>query len=299
MRKTIFFGLLIFLSMSVMSVWGWEYENESANEMLLKAVRQINLEDLEDAISKGAQVNYLDSMDKTVLMYACENNWYLGVKRLLEAGAIASFRNFSGQTAMMFAVKYCNDIRFVTLLRSYGADINEKDNTSKTVLMYAVANQSEVIINHLLNEGVNIGATDMFRNDAGMHAVKEQNLYALSTLRNANAVNWQRTDTEGNDIFMLACLSGKINLVTKVLMIAGAVNLNFEGVNDSGKPLLIRLIENNIQNPIIGLVMDRHDPETILHLKDINNKDVRYWAKRKKNTFVLEKLDEIEKEWAK
>lgn len=297
MRKKIFWGLLIFMSMSVMSVWGWE--NKAANEMLLDAVRNLNPEGLEEAIEKGANVNYLDSMDKTVLMYACENKWYLGVKRLLEAGANASFRNSSGQTAMMFAVKYCNDIRFVTLLRSYGADINEKDNTSKTVLMYAVANQSEVIINHLLNEGVNIGATDMFRNDAGMHAVKEQNLYALSTLRNANAVNWQRTDTEGNDIFMLACLSGKINLVTKVLMIAGAENLNFEGMNDNGKPLLIRLIENNIQNPIIELVMDRHDPETILHLKDINNKDVRYWAKRKKNTFVLGKLDEIEKEWAK
>lgn len=299
MRKKIFCGLLIFLSMSVMSVWGWEYENESANEMLLKAVRQTNLEDLEDAISKGAQVNYRDLMDKTVLMYACENKWYPGVKKLLEADATASLTNTSGQTAMMFAAKYCNDIRFVTLLRSFGADINEKDNTSKTVLMYAVANQSDVILEYLLNEGVDINATDRYGNDAGMHAVKAQNLYALSTLRNANAVNWQRTDTEGNDIFMLACLSGKINLVTKVLMIAKEENLDFEGVNDSGKPLLIRLIENNIQNPIIGLVMDRHDPETILHLKDINNKDVRYWAKRKKNTFVLEKLDEIEKEWAK
>ncbi len=287
--KKLILGLLILLSIFGV-IWC-----ETVDEMLLRGVRTGDISVVEKAIANGANVNFCDANDKTVLMYACEKNNYPMVKKLLESGANTSEKNTSGQTAIMIAAKETNDIKFIKLLRSFGANINENDNQGKTVLMYASENQSDVIVNFLIREGVNLRSLDIFGNSAAMWAAKNGNLYTLNAFLSANAVNWEQIDSEGNDIFMLACLSGNTNMVKRLL--GGNTDFTIEKINANGEPLLIRLIRKKASNAIIGLVMDQYDPEQILYLKDFDNHDLRYWAKRTKNDYVTKKLDEIEKEW--
>ncbi len=287
--KKLILGLLILLSIFGV-IWC-----ETVDEMLLRGVRTGDISVVEKAIANGANVNFCDANDKTVLMYACEKNNYPMVKKLLESGANTSEKNTSGQTAIMIAAKETNDIKFIKLLRSFGANINENDNQGKTVLMYASENQSDVIVNFLIREGVNLRSLDIFGNSAAMWAAKNGNLYTLNAFLSANAVNWEQIDSEGNDIFMLACLSGNTNMVKRLLV--GNTDFTIEKINANGEPLLIRLIRKKASNAIIGLVMDQYDPEQILYLKDFDNHDLRYWAKRTKNDYVTKKLDEIEKEW--
>ena len=288
--KKLIIGLLILISI-VGSVWG----ASNADKLLLQAVREMNLSLLEEAISDGANLNYMDTNDKTVLMYATENQWYPGVKMLLENGANASFKNTAGQTSLMFAAKYCNNDTIVILLRKFGANIENSDNSRKTVLMYAAENQSDAIVDYLIREGVNLGAIDRYGNNAAMWAAKVGNIFTMEKFMQASAVNWEQADMDGNDVFTLACLSGNTNLVKRLLL--GNTDFDIEGANATGDPLLIRLIKKKASNTVIELVINQHDPERIFDLKDINNHNVRYWAKRMKNTYVTKKLDEIEKEW--
>lgn len=288
--KKLILGLLILLS-----IFGVIWCGETQEEMLLRGVRTSDISVVEKAIANGANLDFCDANDKTVLMYACEKINYPMVKKLLESGANVSAKNTSGQTAIMIAAKEVNDIKFIKLLKEFGANLNVWDNQGKTVLMYASENQSDVIVNFLIKEGVDLNPKDMFGNNAAMWAAKTGNIYTLNAYMRANAINWDQCDEDGNDVFMLACLSGNINLVKRLLV--GNTDFSLEKNNSMGEPYLIRLIRKKASNAIIGLVMDQYDPKQILYLQDVNNHDLRYWAKRTKNGYVTEKLDEIEKEW--
>ncbi len=269
-------------------------------ELLLEAAMNQNLPALENAItqigrSTSYNINYLHpTLYKSALMFACENNWYPGVERLLKAGANPSYKNGYGQTALMFAVKECNNDTIAKELIKGHAEKNETDNQGKTVLMYAVENQSTDMVGFLLKQGANYKAIDQFGNNALMWAVKSGNRDAVKSFLKANSVNWEQRDSEGNDAFMLACMEGNLDMVK--IIINGNSDFDIEKKNDAGKPILIQLIQKKASNAIIEYIMREYDPVRLFELTDDERHDVEYWAKRMNNKTVERALKEIKKE---
>ena len=61
------------------------------------------------------------------------------VKALLRFGAHVNLQNNAGETALMYAIKYCygDSLDFVKLLLKAGADVSLKDSQGQTALDYA------------------------------------------------------------------------------------------------------------------------------------------------------------------
>lgn len=268
----------------------------SPEELLLQAVREQNPNVLKEAMKQNANLNYMDSEDKTVLMYACEGQWYEGVKLLLEGGANASFKNNYDQTALMFAVKDCDNETILKMLVKRNANINDYDKREKTVLMYAVENKSPVPLSYLLKNGANINKTDIDGYDAFMWAVKNKNHDAAQRIfSSSSSINWNQCDMSGSNAFMLACENGDLFLVRMMLTGNNAFDLEWKSRN-SGQPILIWLIDKRKSNEIIKYIMGFCNPkESILYMADDFGNDVEYYANMTNNDFVLDKLDEIKK----
>ena len=295
MRKTIFFGLLIFLSMSVMSVWGWE--NEAADKMLLEAIQNDKLSDVELAIENGANVNYVDGYGKTALMYACEKQSYPIVKKLIDTGLVnASFQNDFGQTALMFAAKYFdNEVVLKTLVDKAAANINGRDNSGKSVLMYAVENKSVVALDFLLKRGANTNAVDVNQNDVMLWAVKQRNKDAVRRLINVTSVSWDQVDSDGKDAFMIACEMGATNIAEIIFSSNSAFDIG--RTNESGLPLLLWLVDTRKSYRLIEGMLDRYGYAKIIGLRDRAGNDIYYYADLRNDVTLLNKLDEMEADY--
>ncbi len=268
----------------------------SPDELLLQAVREQNDNLLKEAMKQGANLNYMDSEDKTVLMYACEKQWYEGVKLLLEGGANASFKNNYDQTALMFAVKDCDNEAILKMLVKRNANVDDYDKREKTVLMYAIENKSPVPLSYLLKNGANVNKTDIDGYDAFMWAVKNKNRDAAQRIfSSSSSVNWSQCDMSGSNAFMLACENGDLFLVRMMLTGSNAFDLEWKSRNN-GQPILIWLIANRKSNEIIKYIMEFCNPkESILYMTDDFGNDVEYYATITNNDWVLDKLREIER----
>lgn len=296
MRKTIFFGLLIFLSMSVMSVWGWE--NKAANEMLLEAVKTGNMSLFDKAIEEGASVNYVDIERKSVFMHACESQNDLIVQKMLGMGVHYSYKNHLGQNALMLTVQKCrNNLILNMLLDTERVNINDFDINGKTVLMYAVENQSDFAVNTLLKKRVDTRPVDVLGEYDAFHwAVECKNENAVKAIMDkSNGINWSQTrQSNGNNAFMTACENESLSIVRYMLTGNNAFDLNTRVQN--GQPILLWLIDKKKSNTIIKYIMEFCEGgyEEICGYKDDFDKDIYYYARKRENSTVLKKLDEME-----
>lgn len=297
MRKTIFFGLLIFLSMSVMSVWGWE--NEAANEMLLDAVRNQDKNKLNKVIENGANVDYTDSKNKSVLMYACEKQNYEIVKILLENGANPNSTDIRGMTPSMYAVKYCDSLEIIELLdNAGGVNLNQVDKEERTLLMYAAENNSDCMVKYLIDKGINTKRTDMYGNNAAMYAVKAGNIFTLTVFMDKQCVDWMHQNDDGDDVMLLACMSGNLEIV-KRLTYARNTTFNWTARSASSTPLLIRLIQKRVSASVIKFVMNRCSYEELIDCIDEDGNDILYWAKMENMPVVQRTLNQVKEKMEK
>ena len=293
MRKKIFLGLLIFMSMSVMSVW-----SDSANEMLLEAVKTQNLNLLEAAIERGANVDYADSKNKSVLMYACEKQKYELIAKLLEKGANACSRDIRGTTPLMYATKYCDNQMIVELLTDAGGNLNDVDKEGRTLLMYAAENNSDIMVRYLLDKGINANKCDMYDNNAAMYAVKAGNIFTLTVFMDRQCVDWMHKNRDGDDVMLLACMSGNLDIV-KRLTYAKNTTFDWTVANARSTPLLIRLIQKRVNDNVIKFVMNRIPYEVLIDLRDEDGNDILYWAKMENKPVVQRTLNQVKEKMEK
>ena len=95
--------------------------------MLLSACRG-NVNDIEDAINHGGNVNYSTWLGYTPLMYAAVFNDSEAVKFLIKNGADINARNIHNQNAAMLAVTSdytAKDSNVIRVLAEFGADIHD------------------------------------------------------------------------------------------------------------------------------------------------------------------------------
>lgn len=122
----------------------------------------ININNVEQALENGADINARDKMDSelTPLIYATLDQNIILMKMLLRKGADVNMKSHSseegsgttegsGATALIYAIVSRN-IEAVNLLLEHGADINIKTDTGKTALMYANSHDNLEIVYILL-----------------------------------------------------------------------------------------------------------------------------------------------------
>lgn len=290
MKKIAFVaGLLGILAAS--ALWA-----ESSDERLIAAIRTQNLSELQMALENGANINAKDPNEKTALMLACSNQWFPAVKMLVEAGANTSYKNDFGQTALMFAARDCTNEDITRYLISAGANIDNADKNGKTVLMYAVENKSDNTLLYLIDAGANFNATDNKDNSAIMWAVMQGNELTVKRLVKQTGVNWNATNVDGYNVFMLAVLNKNANILKILLTENTDMDHNLKVNND--QPLVFWAIQKNASDTVIGYLMDDADPDVLLTTRDFNKRNLEWYIKKYKNDYAKRKLEQIKREWA-
>lgn len=267
------------------------------DELLLQAVQKMNLDSLNNAIRQGANPNCMDTSDKSALMYACENQWYAGIKILLTTPGInVSQKNTAGQNAVMYAVKHCdNEVVLKQILGDGTVNKNDTDNVGNTVLMYAIENKSGTPVDLLLKDGADPSKVNRDGYDALMWAAKNKNGYATKRILDSSSyINWSQCDIKNeNNAFMIACENGSLDIVRT--MITGNNAFDPCWKNSKGQPSLIWLIDTRKSANIIKYIMEYCSPDIILSMEDDFGNDVEYYATIKENDFVLNELVKIER----
>ena len=125
-------------------------------------VKTGTLEEVNNAIKAGANVNARDEDGKTPLMYAARDNQNPDViKVLLEAGADVNASDEFGGTPLMYAARDNQNPDVIKVLLKAGADVNARDKYGKTPLMHAAAwNENPEIIKILIEAGADGKAKD-------------------------------------------------------------------------------------------------------------------------------------------
>lgn len=133
MTRKILCGIALVLTLSGISLQGGEAEDAK----LFQSIRKANIEELQEAIKVGANVDLADPNGMTVLMMASAFGQTETVKKLLESGAKPDLQDNNGNTALMTACKN-NRIDIVKLLLENKADLSLKNNSGERCLEIAV-----------------------------------------------------------------------------------------------------------------------------------------------------------------
>jgi ankyrin repeat protein len=121
----------------------------------------------------------------TALMWAANNNRNPEViTTLLKAGADIEVRSQGGGTALMWAAGYNRNPEVITTLLKAGADINAKDNSGGTALMAAAErNPNPEVITALLKAGADAKAKNKVGQTAFEKAKYNEDLKGTDALK--------------------------------------------------------------------------------------------------------------------
>ena len=129
---------------------------------LISAACVRTVEQLEEILKKGADINAKDITGRTPLMNAVPRNTPSVVRFLIEAGSNVNAASETGITPLMLIAggarkKYPRKddeiMDIVKLLLDAGADINAKDSKGRSALMFALKNENALVVKTLLAAG--------------------------------------------------------------------------------------------------------------------------------------------------
>lgn len=99
----------------------------------------------------------VDINNRTFLMQECEKGNEDNVRVLIELGEDVNKVNDLGTTALMYAVKNCNNLNLIKMLIDAGANINETNKNGITAFTMAIfTKRSEDIIKTLIDAGADL-----------------------------------------------------------------------------------------------------------------------------------------------
>ncbi|HCU59099.1 MAG TPA: hypothetical protein DIC64_03870 [Alphaproteobacteria bacterium] len=237
MLKYILLAMLVFSPIAnAQNVWGDEEKKEAAvedlNENLEEKVSTWTVEDVQNFVSSGFDINKKDVKGNTVLYYALSRNLSLDVaKKVIELGANVNEPAANGMLPINVATSKANELqlqvlmmktmgldmanpkieaeleknifhemrrmtKLAALLIDAGADVN-KESVLGTPLMNAVTNRwNEEIINLLLKYGADVNKQDKNGRTALFYAFSSGNDDLVSLLIQAGA-NTEIKDNDG------------------------------------------------------------------------------------------------------
>lgn len=183
----------------VLSVSGGMMISIEYNHPLSKAVEDGNLEEVENLIARGEDVNAReeDDDDITPLFLAVENGNAKIAEILLNFGAKVNARDENKQTPLMRLDDDASP-ELVRLLIRHGAKVNAVDKEVNTALMLAArSSASAEVLQILIDHGATVNTQNKEGRTALMEAAESDKLEAVRTLILAGAdINMKNEDEE-------------------------------------------------------------------------------------------------------
>ncbi len=175
---------IIMITFGLTSAQGQSY---SASYKFLKAVKEVNYQDIKIAIEKGVNVNTRDYDDKaTALIIAARKRELPLVKYLLGSGAKPNLVGKNGKTPLVIAAEAGNRAMVDVLIKA-GADLDLGDNNGTTPLIAAVLVKRDRIVELLLKGGADYTLEDYSGRSPLQHAIDHRRAKTEKILRKAGA----------------------------------------------------------------------------------------------------------------
>ena len=151
-------------------IYAINHDRDDIVELLIKSKADVNAKDIGD---KGRTPIIWTVYEGLYKRKNNEKNTNI-LTALINSGVDINAKDNSGYTALIWAAKRRNDI-VVTQLIKAGADLNVKDNNGETALMIAASYGSfggENIVEQLINAGADVNAKDNYGATALIRAIE-------------------------------------------------------------------------------------------------------------------------------
>jgi hypothetical protein len=156
-------------------------------EPLLAAVLKEDIDEVKGLLARGADVNVVDgNLNETALSQAVLRGNRELVKILLDAGAEVNEKNSSGLTALMY-VGSDTSVEVVRDMIAAGAKVDLKDEEGKNALHHAASDTGTEALQALIDAGASVDATDESGRTALMLAAQNGNEDNVAVLVKAGA----------------------------------------------------------------------------------------------------------------
>ena len=150
-------------------------------ESLLKAVKSNNVQDVEEILASGININDMSKNSQTALHLAAGLGHDQIAKLLISNGAQIDAKDIdSGFTPLHYAVWF-NQLKTVEMLIAKRANIHEVTNLQNTPLDLAVKKSLDDIVKLLISHGADTSMKDFDGNSLLHLAVKDQKISIVKT----------------------------------------------------------------------------------------------------------------------
>ena len=156
------------------------------NKELLDAALAGDAARVKAALAEGAQLDVVDKLGNTALIWAARYGRTEAVTALIEAGAALDAGNNNGDTALMWAAQFGNP-EAVTALIEAGAELDARNNDGFTALIWAAWYDSTEVVTTLIEAGAELGARNTDGDTALILAAANGNTEVVTTLIEAGA----------------------------------------------------------------------------------------------------------------
>ncbi|MCB1156393.1 MAG: ankyrin repeat domain-containing protein [Leptospiraceae bacterium] len=237
---------------------------ENANEKLIDCSIQGKLDCVQEALSKGADVNTEIYGANTALMLASFKAQTEVVKLLIGKGAKVNAKNKDGNTALTRAsASFENTTEIVKLLIAKGAEVNVKGKYGWTALIWASHNSHTEIVQILINHGADVNIV----NDDGNTALMSAEKLEISKLLIEKGADIRLKNKEGKTALMYVSSSYKNTTETVKFLIAKGAEINAK--NKDGETALIKALRYSNLEAARLLLENGAD----VYIRDKNNKE--------------------------
>ena len=200
--------------------------------LLMTAVREGDLQELERLLKAGVDVNARGERGWTPLMVAADRGDARVLKALLERGADVDGRDGDGWTPLMVAAWGGGEPGTVDILLEHGADVNARDKDGWTPLMFAADGGTSRALRALLDRGADVDARDGNGWTPLMHALQRDGDGEILRALVAAGATAHFPDSESR----MVLLGGRDAETLKLLASAG---LDMDERDETGRTLLM------------------------------------------------------------
>ncbi|XP_065840990.1 serine/threonine-protein phosphatase 6 regulatory ankyrin repeat subunit B-like isoform X2 [Oscarella lobularis] len=164
-----------------------------------------------------ANVNNEDHWGKTILMATCEGGDESLVRLIVSKGCHVNARNGDKKTALYYAATKGHGIISSYLISECGANVNNRYESGKTILMAACEGGDENLVRSIVSKGFVVNARDENEKTALHYAVTKGHGRIAAYLINECRANVNERCERGKTILMAACEGGDESLVRLIV----------------------------------------------------------------------------------
>lgn len=211
--------------------------------LMLAAQYNQNPKAVEILLIHGSVVNAKDSNGHTALMLAASSNPNPDVIRKLVVGGAKTFDTYKGQVSLlMLAARSNPSVGVLSLLLSYGQEVNAKDIKGRTALVYAAQKPNMSAVKKLLDVGANIDFLGEGKTKELIKTAVDTSDIDLLSLLLQRGISPELILDKEDTLFTYAIKNGDIDIIC--LLIKKGANINF--TYNGSVPLFAALEHSNL-----------------------------------------------------